>query len=120
MYMMYSHSIKVMYLKSLEFFVMKTCMITASEKKLDTDENENDYAWLQAIEAPDNLHMRSGKYTGPAVQVNSNHLILCSSFLSNLNSSDMFISCAVEYLTGRVLLSRLMHSSLNRFDFGSH
>ncbi|KAJ6798032.1 plant cysteine oxidase 3 isoform X1 [Iris pallida] len=31
-------------------------------------EEEEDYAWLEAIEAPDNLYMRSGKYTGPAVQ----------------------------------------------------
>ena len=32
-------------------------------------EKEEDYAWLEAIEAPDDLYMRSGTYTGPSVQV---------------------------------------------------
>ncbi|KAJ0960734.1 hypothetical protein J5N97_001383 [Dioscorea zingiberensis] len=40
----------------------------STEKRPDVDENEDDYAWLQAIESPDDLYMRSGKYTGPAVQ----------------------------------------------------
>nr|XP_009395266.1 PREDICTED: plant cysteine oxidase 3 isoform X2 [Musa acuminata subsp. malaccensis] len=35
------------------------------------NENEDEYAWLEAIEAPDDLHMRSGRYTGPAVQEES-------------------------------------------------
>ena len=32
-------------------------------------EKEEDYAWLEAIEAPDDLYMRSGTYTGPSIQV---------------------------------------------------
>ncbi|PKA54900.1 cysteamine dioxygenase [Apostasia shenzhenica] len=35
---------------------------------LRTDERGDDYAWLEAIDAPDNLYMRSGIYTGPAIQ----------------------------------------------------
>ncbi|KAL5987522.1 hypothetical protein ACLOJK_035270 [Asimina triloba] len=34
-----------------------------------TYERGEDNAWLQVIEAPDDLHIRSGKYEGPAVQV---------------------------------------------------
>lgn len=30
---------------------------------------EEEYAWLEDIEAPDDLYMRSGRYAGPAVQV---------------------------------------------------
>ncbi|XP_020100812.1 plant cysteine oxidase 3 isoform X2 [Ananas comosus] len=36
--------------------------------RLIGDEQEDDYAWLEAIESPDNLYMRSGEYTGPTVQ----------------------------------------------------
>lgn len=38
------------------------------EDKPEKLENEDDYAWLEAIEAPEDLQMRSGVYTGPAVQ----------------------------------------------------
>ncbi|KAJ0989654.1 hypothetical protein J5N97_008010 [Dioscorea zingiberensis] len=30
----------------------------STEKRPDVDENEDDYAWLQAIESPDDLYMR--------------------------------------------------------------
>ena len=29
---------------------------------------EEDYAWLEQIETPDDLYMRQGKYAGPAIQ----------------------------------------------------
>lgn len=40
----------------------------STNRVLPKHEKEEDYAWLEAIESPDNLYMRSGKYTGPAVQ----------------------------------------------------
>lgn len=43
--------------------------LTAPVSRILVNENEDEYAWLEAIEAPDDLHMRSGRYTGPAVQV---------------------------------------------------
>lgn len=33
------------------------------------DGNEEEYAWLAEIDTPDDLYMRSGVYTGPAIQV---------------------------------------------------
>ncbi|CAN1180401.1 Plant cysteine oxidase 3 [Linum perenne] len=33
------------------------------------DRGEEDYAWLAEIETPDDLHMRSGRYTGPAIRM---------------------------------------------------
>lgn len=38
-------------------------------KGLKMSEREEDYAWLEAIEAPDDLYIRPGKYAGPSVQV---------------------------------------------------
>ncbi|XP_028554634.1 plant cysteine oxidase 3-like [Dendrobium catenatum] len=37
-------------------------------KELEMDEREEDYSWLEAIDAPDDLYMRSGKYSGPPVK----------------------------------------------------
>ncbi|XP_020572337.1 plant cysteine oxidase 3 isoform X1 [Phalaenopsis equestris] len=37
-------------------------------KELGMDEREEDYCWLEAMEAPDNFYMRSGRYTGPPVK----------------------------------------------------
>ncbi|CAN0891474.1 Plant cysteine oxidase 3 [Linum grandiflorum] len=34
-----------------------------------TDGETEDYAWLSEIETPDDLHMRSGRYTGPAIHL---------------------------------------------------
>ncbi|XP_058112353.1 plant cysteine oxidase 3 isoform X2 [Magnolia sinica] len=39
-----------------------------SEDGTETYEREEDHAWLEAIEAPDDLYIRPGKYVGPAVQ----------------------------------------------------
>ncbi|WOK92640.1 plant cysteine oxidase 3 isoform X2 [Canna indica] len=39
-----------------------------SDIRYVANENEDEYAWLKAAEAPDNLYMHSGRYTGPAVQ----------------------------------------------------
>lgn len=47
-------------------------LIAATGNRLIGDEQEDDYAWLEAIESPDNLYMRSGEYTGPTVQVYTN------------------------------------------------
>ncbi|KAI0496631.1 hypothetical protein KFK09_022952 [Dendrobium nobile] len=30
---------------------------------------KEDYSWLEAIDAPDDFYMRSGKYSGPPVKV---------------------------------------------------
>ncbi|XP_078164962.1 2-aminoethanethiol dioxygenase, putative (DUF1637) isoform X2 [Carex rostrata] len=37
-------------------------------ENLEIEEREEEYAWLEAIDQPDNLYMRSGIYTGPPVQ----------------------------------------------------
>lgn len=42
-------------------------MAATGEEPVEPDKQE-DHAWLEAVEAPD-LYMRSGTYTGPAVQV---------------------------------------------------
>lgn len=31
-------------------------------------EKEEEYAWLEEIDTPDDLYMRSGTYTGPRLQ----------------------------------------------------
>lgn len=43
--------------------------MVASEISNIENEDEDKYAWLQAIEAPEYLYMRSGTYTGPVVKV---------------------------------------------------
>jgi hypothetical protein len=50
---------------------------TEGTKNSGIEEREEEYAWLNVIDQPDNLYMRSGIYTGPAVQ---------ACFLSILNS----------------------------------
>lgn len=52
-----------------ELIVCDKFNLTAPVSRILVNENEDEYAWLEAIEAPDDLHMRSGRYTGPAVQV---------------------------------------------------
>nr|XP_010929084.1 plant cysteine oxidase 3 isoform X1 [Elaeis guineensis] len=39
-----------------------------TDNTLGENEREEDYAWLEAIDVPDDLYMRSGRYAGPAVQ----------------------------------------------------
>lgn len=43
--------------------------VAATGNMLEMSEREEDYAWLEAIEAPDDLYIRQGKYEGPSVQV---------------------------------------------------
>ncbi|VFQ87456.1 unnamed protein product [Cuscuta campestris] len=40
----------------------------AGDKDHIVDEKEDDYAWLTATDTPDYLHMRSGRYMGPAIR----------------------------------------------------
>ncbi|XP_072963622.1 plant cysteine oxidase 3 isoform X2 [Typha angustifolia] len=40
----------------------------STENRLEVNEQEDDYAWLEAIRAPPDLYMRSGRYSGPTVQ----------------------------------------------------
>ncbi|CAI9113430.1 OLC1v1014033C1 [Oldenlandia corymbosa var. corymbosa] len=41
---------------------------SADERGEAANEKDEEYAWLAEISTPDDLHMRSGRYTGPAIQ----------------------------------------------------
>ncbi|XP_077236653.1 plant cysteine oxidase 3-like [Tasmannia lanceolata] len=41
----------------------------------EISEKKEDYAWLEEIEEPDDLYIRSGKYNGPAVQSKLRYLV---------------------------------------------
>lgn len=45
-----------------------TCNAAAGNGSFVRNGKEEDYAWLEQIETPDDLYMHQGKYAGPAIQ----------------------------------------------------
>lgn len=50
------------------FLLYFNLISTEGYENLGIEEREEEYAWLEAIDQPDNLYMRSGIYTGSPVQ----------------------------------------------------